>query len=39
VLVETGHGRSTAAKLPAHERLAVYPDLAAVVNRLRSPSP
>lgn len=37
VLVETGHGRETAAKLPAHERLAVYPDLAAVVNRLRGP--
>lgn len=37
VLVETGHGLETAAKLPAHERLAVYPDLAAVVNRLRGP--
>lgn len=39
VLVETGHGRETAGKLPAHERLAVYPDLAAVVNRLRGPAP
>jgi len=39
VLVETGHGRESAARLPAHERLAVYPDLAAVVNRLRCPGP
>jgi len=39
VLVETGHGRSTLAKLPAHDRLTVYPDLAAVVNRLRCPTP
>lgn len=39
VLVETGHGRSTLSKLPAHERLAVYPNLAAVINRLRSPGP
>jgi len=39
VLVETGHGRATLAKLPAHDRLTVYPDLAAVVNRLRCPSP
>lgn len=39
VLVETGHGHATLSKLPAHERLAVYPNLAAVVNRLRCPSP
>ena len=35
VLVETGHGLDTLSKLPAHERLSVYPDLAAVVRRLK----
>lgn len=35
VLVETGHGRDTLARLPAQERLNVYPDLAAVVRRLQ----
>jgi D-glycero-D-manno-heptose 1,7-bisphosphate phosphatase len=35
VLVETGHGMQTLARLPARERLNVYPDLAAVVRRLK----
>jgi len=35
VLVETGHGLETLARLPARERLNVYPDLAAVVRRLK----
>lgn len=35
VLVETGHGMETLARLPARERLNVYPDLAAVVRRLK----
>ena len=35
VLVETGHGRDTLARLPAPERLNVYPNLGAVVRRLQ----